>query len=231
MDHCVVVKVSHKTAASLLITGELDVSDSSISKEASQIFDSLSSFPVEVLLELVDNHTTGTTIPVGECPQFGKLELLASVPKNILENGPCSYAQLGILLKGHSNDSYDANRKFGEYYGKTASFLGLISLDINDDNNGFTSSALTSAFFNKDFKTQMQLIQRLSFRVACIQTLLRKARFQRVNGYDVFKDGSLSTRRKKREGICHLLQHMKSLENLSLTNRIENIYWEEPLCN
>ncbi len=231
MDHCVVVKVSYKTAASLLITGELDVSDSGIARDAKQIFDSLNRIPIDELLELVDHHTLATSAPVGECPQFGKLETLADVPRHILENGSCSYAQLGILLKGHSNDAYDANRKFGEYYGKTASFLGLISLDTEDENNEFTSSALTTAFCNTDYSTRIELIQRLSFRVGCIQILLRNAHLHSVNGYDVFEDGTLSTQRKKREGISHLLEYMKRLDNLDLNTRIENIFWEEPTCS
>lgn len=231
MDHSVVVKVSHKTAASLLITGDLDVGDFGIARDANQIFDVLKAFPVETLLELVDNHTTGLSIPVGECPQFGKIEVLASVPKHVLENSSCSFAQLGSLLKGHNNDSYDANRKFGEYYGKTASYLGLINLDTEENSNGFTSSALTTAFCNKDYDTQLQLIQRLSFRVGCIQILLRRARYDSVNGYDVFKDGTVNTQRKKREGISHLLEYMKRLGNVDLTKRIESIYWEEPTCN
>lgn len=231
MDHYVEIKVRPKTAAILLITGELDANDSGLVRNADQVLDELNCLTVDELLELVDNHTYCVSALVGECPHFGKLEILLDVPKKILENGHCSYAQLGVLLKGHAQDSYDSNRKYGEFYGKTASFLGLVRLETDDCENGFSPSSLTTAFCNKDYQTKEMLVQKLSFRVNSIQILLRNARFHRINGYDVFKDGTMSTRRKKKEGINHLLDYMKRLGNSSLDQRLGEIYWEESSCN
>ena len=231
MDHYVEIKVKPKTAAILLITGELDVNDSGLIRNADQVLDELNRLTADELLELIDNHTYCVSALVGECPQFGKLEVLIDVPKKVLEKGHCSYAQLGLLLKGHANDSYDSNRKYGEHYGKTASFLGLVRLaNINNEIEFFPSS-LTRGFCNKDYPTKEKLVQRLSFRVSSIQILLRNARFHKTNGYDVFKDGTQSTKRKKKEGINHLLEYMKRIGDLSLNKRIEEIYWEEPTCN
>ncbi len=225
------IKVKPKTAALLLISGELDLFESNPLEDADKILNELNSLKIDELLEIVDNHTKKHSIPVGDCPQFGKLSILIDVPEKILENGYCSYAQLGVLLKGHSNDSYVARRKFGEYYGKTAALLGLICLRTNENDCGFTSSFLTAPFCKVEYKTQLILIQKLSFRVTIIQALLRKARTERVNGYDFFKDGTMSTRIKKMEGINHLLKNMRELNDEDLGKRLNNIYWEESTCN
>lgn len=229
MQNYIKIRTNISTAAWLLLTNDLDIHDADLLRYSSKIFDELLKFSPKTFLEIVDNHIDIKGISISECPDFGYVEKLQTVPEHIMKYGQSTSAQLGIYIKGHSNDSHGANRKFGENHGKTSALLSLVAYEEipGEDDSIFFSTSFTKAYCERNDQEKREILRRLAFRLDCIKILLKESKEQKVNIYDFFIDGAKSTQTKKRQGINHMLDLIHELNSKEINARLENIYWEE----
>ena len=156
-------------------------------------------------------------------PQFGSIESVCRVPNILIDNGfECmNYAQMGFALKGDINASLEANTKFGENHGKAASILGIASCK----NKRIYKSDFSLAFYNLDPLDQYDLVTRLFFKIPIVQGLLKLSKEGEVNGYSLMDEMTDSTKKRRGQCLRAIFKHLKSFDNDSLNDRINNIVW------
>lgn len=225
MNFSVTVNITPKTAAKLLLSGELDLASNLSLECVCNILNELMRLSTKELLGIVDNSRYGNDADVRYIPQFGKIDTIAEVPTYFEKYGNrcADCPQLGFYLKNDLSATLVANTKFGENHGKAASLLGIV--DYQD--NRFCPTFLTSAFCTFSKEDQQKILSKLFFRVPIIQILLRAARNNPVNGYSPMYQLSSSTRVRRGYNIKGILNFLKELADPELMSRIDNIYWED----
>lgn len=225
LDCLISAKISSKAAVRLLIMNEIDISAYWQTKHADALLEELYNTDISEFLRIIDSIEPQTIFDSTDIPQFGSLETLIRIPETMISKGidGLSYTQLGFFLKGDIKAKQSANSKYGETHGKGACQLGLAECQKSKIHFG----ALTNAFHaieNKD--RQLRIAKLLCFRIPIIQMLLNKAREGKVNGFNPMSSLEESTQRRRAICIKMVLKELRTLENLELSKRIDNIYWD-----
>ena len=217
-------KISSKAAVRLLVMNEIDISYYWQTKQAEALLEELYYTDVSELLRIIDFIDPQTSFDSSTIPQFGSLKTLIRIPETMISKGidGLSYTQLGFFLKEDIKAKPSANAKYGETHGKGACQLGLAECKKGKIHFG----ALTNAFNSiHDQNRQLRIAKLLCFRIPVVQTLLNRARDEKVNGFNLISFLEESTQQRRAICIKMILKELKTLENADLSKRIDNIYW------
>ena len=224
MKYSIKATISSDTAAKLVLSNEIDLSDTWTYDQSKEVLNSLLLFDIAEILDIIEWQDV-SIIGSSEVPQFGSAEALAKVPQVLSSTGiqSLSYAQLGYYLKQDVNAKLEANIKFGENHGKGAALLGIAQCI-----NGKISCSSLSAGFCKlhDAQIQNDVIMRLYFRIPIIQLILQNAKTSKYNGYEPIRFFTEITMKRRGQCLRRIFKHLSEIDNAELNRRLNNIYWE-----
>lgn len=194
--------------------------------QAERFFDILLSTPILDILSTIDYATHTESLMTEEMPQFAEApDVLYSAVATVCNCGKeaVSYEDLGYYLIREDRKPL-AYRKYGENYGKGASYLGLLCYKPGR----FYKSALSNAyidFLTTEQRKKLQTI--LLLRIPLIQELLWKARESKYNGYDSMRMFSKSTMLRRGQCPRWMMTALHRLKDAELDKRINNVFWQE----
>lgn len=221
MKYCLTVNVTPEAVAKLLLTREMDLTNSMCNIQIGKVWDCLLSMNPEDILHVIDCNKLSNIANVKYIPQFGKLETLRKVPYYFFDTGNvcADYSQLGFYLKHDLSSSLGANVKFGENHGKGASLLGI----VNCVETKIVPSILTDSFCQLSLEEQEKILIVLLFRVPIIQILLQNAKNRSISVYEPLILLSESTQRRRAQCIKAILKIIRTLNSKEINERLDNI--------
>ena len=225
LHYTINANITSISAMYLFIMNEISIDGYWQTKQAESLINELRNTTVPDLLRIVDFIKPKSQINAKHLPQFGTLETLIRIPEIMISTGldGLTYTQLGFYLKGDINAKQNTNAKYGETHGKGAHQLGLVG--FQDCKVCF--GALTNTFHAiDDKKEQLRLAKLLCFRIPIIQTLLNRARTEKINGFELMSCLERSTKLRRSICIKKILRELQTLQDVELSSRIENIYWD-----
>lgn len=224
MKYSVQAAITPEAAAKLIITNEIDLSESWSYEQSNAVVNSLLQLEVDDIIHIIDGKED-TFLDTDKIPQFGSIDSIEKVPFVISNTGIryLSYAQLGYYLKLDVNAKMEANIKFGENHGKGAALIGLAECE----NSKFSCSSLSIGFCKLDDQNdRRKLIIKLYFRIPIVQMILRHSAKGKYNGYDTMNSFSESTKKRRGQCLRKIFKSFRELNNTELNHRLENVYWE-----
>lgn len=229
MIFSVPANITAKTAAKLIISGEMDLDTQWSFQTTQQVLNEVLNLSIDELLQIVDQHNWGTQADVKCVPQFGKIETIIKVPTcfSKIEQNSIDFAHLGLCLKNDPAGKLSAHMKYGENHGKVTSLIGL----TNPTKGHINYSPITDVFCSLDEATKRKLVIRLFFRIPVIQILLKEAATKEYNGYLPIQHLSPSTQIRRGSSIKSILWWMHEEESDILDTRINRIFWEVIGCD
>lgn len=229
MIFSVPANITAKTAAKLIISGEMDLDTQWSFQTTQQVLNEVLNLSMDELLQIVDQHNWGTQADVRYVPQFNNFDTFLKVPEcfSKMEQNCIDFAQLGFCLKNDPTATLSSNYKFGDNYGKPVCTIGLTNLTTGHINY----SPITEFFCSLDEVTKRKLAIRLFFRMPVIQMLLKEAATGTYNGYLPIEHLTCSTRKRRAASIRNILLWMHEEKSKALDERINRIFWEEIGCD
>ncbi len=225
LDYTINANITPTAAVRLLVMNEISVDTYWQAKQAENLLAEFGNTSISEFLRIIDFIEPNTQVDSATLPQFGTLETLIRVPEIMISTGldGMSYTQLGFYLKGDVNAKQSANAKYGETHGKGAFQLGFVGCQKSKIYFG----ALTNAFNSiSDWNEKLRLAKLLCFRIPIIQTLLNKARNEKINGFSPMSHLEKSTQIRRAICIKMILRELQTLQSPELSKRINNIYWD-----
>ncbi len=223
MKYSIKAAITPEAAAKLIITNDIDLSESWSYEQSREIIDSILQLKVSEILQIIDEKEF-CFLDTNDIPQFGSIESIERVPFILSDTGIryLSYAQLGYYLKQDVNAKLEANIKFGENHGKGASLVGIARCV-----DGQISCSSLSIGFCKvtDPNLRKAVIVRLYFRIPIVQQILRHAAIEKYNGYDSMVFFTESTKKRRSQCLRKIFVSLKQLQDQSLDRRLNNIFW------
>lgn len=204
---------------------EIAIDDYWQTKQAEILLTELGNTGISEFLRIIDYIEPQTYIDSATLPQFGSLETIIRVPEILISTGMdgLSYTQLGFYLKGDINATQTANAKYGETHGKGACQLGVVACQKSKIHFG----SFTNAFYSiPDKKEKLRLARLLCFRIPIIQTLLNKAKGEKINGFSTMSHLEKSTQIRRAICVKMILRELQTFQDPELSKRISNIYWD-----
>ena len=218
--------VPSKTAVELFFQKKIDLSVQWPKGQAEHFLDMLLCTSVADILSTIDFCDHNKSLLTEEIPQFAEApDVICSAVTTVCNCGKesVSYEDLGYYLIREERKTL-AYRKYGENYGKGASYLGLLC----NKPGSFTKSALSNAFIEHlttEQKKDLQTI--LLLRIPLIQELLWRARESKYNGYDSMRMFNKSTMIRRGQCPRWMLPALHKLKYAELDKRINNVFWQE----
>ena len=223
MNEYLSVGVTEKGIARLIVMGEMELKANLSHTDARKIIRNIIEMPVEELLAYVDVSVLQGSFNASEIPQFGRMETLYMIPKIYKQRGMAEldYPQLGLYLKNDPTSSLGANTKYGENHGKVAAQLGVLILE----DCKLYPSCLTDAILSLEIQEQEVLFAKLCFRIPVVREILKRAKDERINGYESLSGLSNATRERRGSSIRTILKQINLLDNVEITRRLNNVQW------
>ena len=218
--------VSPETAVEMFFLNKLDLSMPWQNNQPERFLDLLTAFNISEILSIIDSADHTALLASEEIPQFAEApNVIDSVVSTICNCGKDSvgYEDLGYYLIREDRKTL-TYRKYGENYGKGATYLGLLCKSPGS----FKESALSRAYIEHVPSDQRQAFQtKMLLRIPLIQELLWRAKDAKYNGYDSMRMFSMSTMIRRGQCPRWMLPALRRLKCKELDRRIDNIFWQE----
>ena len=215
-----------RASVELFFLNKIDLSLQWPKGQAERFLDMLLRISASDILSTIDSSDHNNSLMTEEMPQFAESpDVINSAVTTVCNCGKesVSYEDLGYYLIREDRKPL-AYRKYGENYGKGASYLGLLC----NKPGSFSKSALSNAYIEYLTTEQKRDLQtKLLLRIPLIQELLWRARESKYNGYDSMRVFSKSTMIRRGQCPRWMLPALRKLKCVELDKRINNVFWQE----